>query len=74
MIENPEVATEVLQKIYRIHDQLEDVVAAAEGLVSAEELQALKRSIGHVLYESFDRIVEPICKKHPALRPPEMEN
>jgi hypothetical protein len=30
--------------------------------------------MGHVMYEVFKRIVEPICKQHPSLRPPEMED
>ena len=37
-----------------------------------EEYKAFKRDVGYVMYELFDKIVEPICKLHPSLKPPGM--
>ena len=56
-----------------INDQMDDSIRAVEKQTSAEELKAFKRGVGHVIYELFEQIVEPICKRHPSLRPPEME-
>ena len=39
-----------------------------------EEYKVFKRDVGYVVYELFDKIVEPICKLHPSLKPPEMED
>ena len=52
---------------------MDESIRAVEKRTSAEELKAFKRSVGHVMYEVFEQVVEPICKRHPSLRPPEME-
>jgi hypothetical protein len=73
LFENPETAKYVLQLFLNINGQMDDSIRAIQNKTSAEEYNAFKRSVGHVMYEVFDKIVEPICKKHPALRPPEMD-
>lgn len=52
---------------------MDDSIRAVEKRTSAEELKVFKRGVGHVMYEVFEQIVEPICKRHRSLRPPEME-
>jgi hypothetical protein len=49
-----------------------DSIRAVESQTSPEKYKAFKRAVGHALYEVFGQI-EPICKRHPSLRPPEME-
>ena len=73
MFDNPETAKYVLQVFLNINDQMDDSIRAVEKRTSAEELKVFKRGVGHVMYEVFEQIVEPICKRHPSLRPPEME-
>ena len=73
MFENPETAKYVLQVFLNINDQMDDSIRAVEKRTSAEELKAFKLGVGHVMYEVFEQIVEPIFKRHPSLRPPEME-
>ena len=73
MFENPATAKYVLQVFLTINDQMDESIRAVEKRTSAEELKAFKRSVGHVMYEVFEQVVEPICKRHPSLRPPEME-
>jgi hypothetical protein len=53
---------------------MDESIRAVEKQTSPEEYKAFKRGVGHVVYEVFEQIVEPICKRHPALRPPEMES
>ena len=53
-----------------INDQLNDSIRAVESKTSSEELKTFKRGLGHVMYEVFEQIVEPICKQHPSLRLP----
>jgi hypothetical protein len=73
LFENPETARHVLQVFLNINDEMNDSIRAVKNQTSPEELKAFKRGVGHVMYEVFERIVEPICKRHPSLRPPEME-
>jgi hypothetical protein len=40
---------------------------------AADEYLNYKRAIGAVVYEVFERILEPLYLKHPELRPPELE-
>jgi hypothetical protein len=73
LFENPLTARYVLQVFLKINGQMDDSIRAVEKQTSPEELKAFKRGVGHVMCEVFEQIVEPICKRHPSLRPPEME-
>lgn len=73
LFENPETAKYVLQVFLSINDQMDNSIRAVEKQTSPEEYKAFKRGVGYVMYEVFEKIVEPICERHPALRPPEME-
>jgi hypothetical protein len=73
LFENPDTAKYVLQAFLRINDQMDDCIRAVENRTSPEKYKAFKRGVGHVIYEVFERVVEPICEQHPSLRPPEME-
>jgi hypothetical protein len=68
-----ETAKRILQEFLSINGQMNDAIASVEHRTSPEEYKAFKRGVGHVMYEVFEQIVEPICKQHPSLRPPEME-
>jgi hypothetical protein len=73
LLENPDTAEYVLKVFLTINDQMNDSIRALESQTSPEEYKTFKRGVGHVMYEVFEQIVEPICKRHPSLRPPEME-
>jgi hypothetical protein len=73
VFENPEVAKYVLQRFLDINDQMDESILVVEKDASAEEYKAFKRGVGYVIYEVFEKIIEPICKRHPSLKPPEME-
>ena len=73
MFENPETAKHVLQAFLNINDQMDESIRTVEKGASPEEYKAFKRGVGHVMYEIFDKIIEPICKRHPSLRPPGTE-
>lgn len=74
MFENPETAKFVLQVFLSLNGQMDDAIRAVEQGTSPEEYKAFKRGVGWVIYEVFDKIIEPICKRHPSLKPPEMED
>ena len=74
MFENPETAKYVLQVFLSINGQMDDSIRTVESQTSPEEYKNFKRGVGHVLNEVFERIVEPICKRHPSLRPADMES
>jgi hypothetical protein len=74
LFENPDTAKFVLQAFLSINGQMDESIEAVEKQCSPEEYKAFKRGVGHVMYEIFDKIIEPICKRHPSLKPPEMED
>lgn len=53
---------------------MNESIEVVESKISAAELKAFKTGVGYVMYEVFDKIIEPIRKQHPALRPPELED
>jgi hypothetical protein len=73
LFEHLETAKYVLQVFLSINGQMDDAIRTAENQTSPEELKSLKRGVGYVTYEVFEKIVVPICKRHPSLRPPELE-
>jgi hypothetical protein len=73
LFENPGAAKYALQVLLNINGKMDDSIRAVENQTSAEELKSFKRRGSRVMYEVFERIVEPICKRHPSLRPPETE-
>jgi hypothetical protein len=59
LFENPETAKLVLQVFLCINDQMDDSIRAVEKGTSPEEYKAFKRGVGHVMYEVFEKIIEP---------------
>jgi hypothetical protein len=73
LFRDEEIAKHILQVFLSINGQMDDAIRSVERKTSDEEHNAFKRGVGHVMYEVFEQIVEPICKQHPSLKPPEME-
>jgi hypothetical protein len=73
LFEDQEIAKHILQVFLGINNQMDDAIRFVEHKISTEEYKAFKRGVGHVMCEVFEQLVEPICKQHPSLRPPEME-
>jgi hypothetical protein len=73
LFQDEKTAKRILQLFLSINGQMHDAIASVEHQSSSEEYKAFRRGVGHVIYEVFEQIVEPICKQHPSLRPPEME-
>ena len=74
LFENPEKAKYVLEVFLRINGEMHETLEIVEEGVSSEEYNAYRRGVGHVIYEVFEKIIEPICERHPSLKPPEMES
>ena len=72
LFEKPETAKYVLQVFLDLNDQMDESIVAIEKVTSPEELNAFKRAVGHVMFENFEKIIEPIYKRHPSLKPPDM--
>jgi hypothetical protein len=73
LFQDEKIAQHILKIFLSINGQMNDAIASLEHQTSPEEHKTFKRGVGHVIYEVFEQIVEPICKQHPSLRPPEME-
>jgi hypothetical protein len=73
LFQNPETAKRVLDVFLSINNQMDESVRFVEKMSSPEEYKVFKKGIGHVMYEVFEKIIEPICERHPSLKPPDME-
>jgi hypothetical protein len=74
LFENPEVAKSTLQTFLSINGEMDAAIVAAESRSSPAEYKAFKRAVGYVMFEVFEKIIEPICNRHPSLKRPEMKN
>jgi hypothetical protein len=74
VFDDKETAQRILQAFLSINGEMDDAIRSVEHKTSPEEYKAFKRGVGYVMYEVFDKIVEPICKRHPSLKPAEMED
>jgi hypothetical protein len=74
LIENPEKAKYVLEVFLGINGQMKETLEIVEEGVSPEEYIAYRTALGHLIYEVFEKMIEPICKRHPSLKPAEMES
>jgi hypothetical protein len=74
LIENPEVAKYMSQFFLDINGQLNESIMTVEKGMSPAEYKAYKRAVGYVMYEVFDKILEPLYLRHPSLKPPEWDD
>jgi hypothetical protein len=74
MIEDRETAKYVLDLFLSINDQMDKSIIAVEGKISPGEFKAYKNGIGWVMSEIFEKIIVPVCIRHPSLKPPQMES
>jgi hypothetical protein len=73
LIEDRETAKYVLQLFLEINNQMDKSIDAIENKGSPAEFKTYKNGIGYVRFEVFERIIVPLCERHPSLKPPEME-
>jgi hypothetical protein len=70
LIEDPKTAKYVMELFFNINDQMDRSIVTVAKETSAEECKAYKRGVGYVMCEVFEKIIEPLCKRHPSLKPP----
>jgi hypothetical protein len=68
-IHDREVAARVAALVTRHNAELESVIAEVAASASEEDLRSFKGAVGYVLYETFERILQPIFHRHPDLGP-----
>ena len=73
LIDDPETAKYVSQLLLGVNDQLEQFISLVEKGTAPTELIAYKRGLGHVIYEVFDKILQPLYLRHPSLKPPGLD-
>lgn len=71
MIRDKKIAAIVLREVIAINERLLKVAAAA-GQQAPEDEKAIRLASAQVSAELLFRFVNPICKEHPELTPPEM--
>ena len=73
MIEDPKTAQYVMQLFLSINGQMDESIVTVAKETSAEECKAYKGGVGYVMVEVFEKIIVPLCKRHPSLKPPGLE-
>jgi hypothetical protein len=73
VFENLETAKYAIMVFLSINDQMEESVYTIKNKCSPEEDKEFRRQVGHVICEVFDRIIVPISRRHPSLKPPGLE-
>jgi hypothetical protein len=74
LFKDPDIAKQVLEVFLNLNAQMDRTIITVQPQCSAEELKAFKRAVGCIMYEVFDKAVEPICKAYPALKPDEFKD
>jgi hypothetical protein len=69
VIENPEVAAKVDIAIREAYRVLDDSAALVRERCSEEEIKNYLQQVGNVLCELIFRMMEPLYKEHPELKP-----
>jgi hypothetical protein len=73
VLEDQEAAKSTLHTFLNINDQMDAAIVAVQVRSSPEEYKAFKLGVGYVMAEIFEKIIVPICDRHPELKPPAMK-
>jgi hypothetical protein len=73
VFENQETAKLTLHTFLRINEQMDEAIVAVQARSAPEECKAFKLGVGYVMAEIFEKIIVPICNRHPELKPTEMK-
>ena len=73
MIENAQAAKYVSELFRDINERLMQSVDKIEGACTPEEFQTYHRRVGTLVYSTYEQILVPLYKKHPDLKPPNLE-
>jgi hypothetical protein len=73
VIENPQAAKHVSELFQDINERLMGSADKIESSCTPEEVQTYRRRVGTLVYSAFEQILVPIYKKHPDLKPPNLE-
>ena len=69
MIENEEVAAEIAAALREAYQVLDNSAALVRRRCNEEETKNYLQQVGNVLYELIFRMMEPLYKAHPELKP-----
>lgn len=69
MIENPEVAAKVDEAVREAYRVLDNSAALVRERCSEVETKNYLQAVGNVMYELIFRMMEPLYKAHPELKP-----
>lgn len=73
VIDNAQAAKYVSELFLDINERLTESVDKIEGACTPEEFQTYRRRVGTLVYSTFEQILVPIYRKHPSLKPPNLE-
>jgi len=69
LVQNFEAAERISADLLDINEALNESIRQVHQKLTPEELKAYKRAVGYVMYEIFERILNPLYTTHPSLKP-----
>jgi len=73
MIADANTAKYVSDLLLDINGQLNESIERVQEASTAEEFANYRRRVGTLINSIFEEVLEPIYRKHPNLKPPELE-
>ena len=73
MINDIQMASRVSELFLNINEQLTQSIHEVEDASTHEEFENYRRRVGTLIYSTFEQILIPIYRRHPSLKPPELE-
>jgi len=67
MIENFELAKQLIDKAYELNGNMNEMLKMVADNCSQEEFQNYRKSVAYTINEVFERLIEPISKEHSEL-------
>ena len=73
MIDDLKTANYVSDLFLDVNGRLNESIAKVQGSCSPADFEDYKRRVGRLINSIFEDILEPIYRKHPDLKPSELE-
>ena len=74
MIEDPEIADQILNKAYNHNRELNQLLIDLKEKLAQTDYNKLQRAVGYLIFQNFERLIDPIYRKHPDKVPEEMKD
>lgn len=71
---NKMVAEEVMERLRKANDALNEVCHAIELMPDSEEKRTFRKSIAQIVLDIYEYVMDPIIKQYPEFDPDKVQN